>query len=665
MARMTKVLYQEGNFPKLNAADFVKLIENHDPNLQGFFDTLYNAMNPKGKNKRTQECLKQKIMLLCYQMAGLRNKQVSGAKTAVGLFFVKSGASAHCVNTAANMGLYDYHNLHGTCIPSVNSTSQISHMATILFNTTQAPPIPYYTDYHLAIHNPCGVDASILRNVCQEFMLTLAKSYNSEKSSWNWASDLVVVDETEIIERLTIHSYDSDISEKYQRKFNQTKLVDCIELDLKNTKNYIQAANTFLRLPETKEYLKMFVIPFPADFPGQLFIRRAVTKRLKMEAGTEPEPELESSIPKEIMHLVPFLGPLHVSLNTRESVMIIFHSFFDYMYKIVFNKKQKLAAKPKPWRINLLLYLAHEGRLLIKNCVLKRFAMSKDISYVTFLDLLDNLVPSTLDIYSNLFRSNYLEEYISTIFRLWTIMRRFQWHNYDKIMLAFLSDIHYWKKINHPIIHTLKTHLNTFDEYPVENYHSILRRHTNAKVSTGKSLRRDALFLDHCRHENLFVKSFEPTRDYPYTKKDLDNLVKLTAIFHLDFFDNLWKNPGRTELKKEGKKIKKDFYYFPGIKSQFSSKALPLGYHSKKWPSANKLCDRLECTDPSWIDGMVLNCGHGYHETCFRTLGLKCPHCFKYLSDSIDELSQSYNQRLQMDEDIKKWADCESENHES
>ena len=59
---------------------------------------------------------------------------------------------------------------------------------------------------------------------------------------------------------------------------------------------------------------------------------------------------------------------------------------------------------------------------------------------------------------------------------------------------------------------------------------------------------------------------------------------------------------------------------------------------------------------------MVLICEHRYHETCFRTLGLKCLYCFKYLSDSIDELSQSYNQRLQMDKDIKKWADSESEN---
>ncbi|CAB4425332.1 unnamed protein product [Rhizophagus irregularis] len=329
------------------------------------------------------------------------------------------------------------------------------------------------------------------------------------------------------------------------------------------------------------------------------------------------------------------------------------------MYKSVFGKVKKLAAKPKPWRINLLLYLAHEGWLLIKKYVMRKFGRSKDISYVTFLDLLDNLIPATLDIYAYLFRNNKFEEYVDTIFRLWTTMRRFHRHNYDKIMLAFLSDICYWKKIQHPIINTLETHLNVFDEYPVENFHSLLRRHTSAKVSTGKSLRRDALFIDHCRHENSFVKSFEPKRDYLYSKKDLDDLVKLTAIFHLDFFNNLWKSPNKAELKKEGKRAKKDYIYFPGIETRFSFGALPLGYHSKHQPAIDKLCDRLECTDLSWDNGQVLTCGHGYHETCFHTLGLHCPHCFNYLSDSIEELSQSYNHRLRMSEDIDSWTDSQ------
>jgi hypothetical protein len=56
-------------------------------------------------------------------------------------------------------------------------------------------------------------------------------------------------------------------------------------------------------------------------------------------------------------------------------------------------------------------------------------------------------------------------------------------------------------------------------------FYSSLYRHTNTKISTGKSLRQDALFLDHCHHEDSFVKSFEPKRDYPYSKKDLNDLL--------------------------------------------------------------------------------------------------------------------------------------------
>ena len=247
----------------------------------------------------------------------------------------------------------------------------------------------------------------------------------------------------------------------------------------------------------------------------------------------------ESSIPNEITHQIPFLGPLHVLLNIRESIFITFYSFFNSMYKSVFGKTKKLVAKSKLWRINLLLYLTYEGWLLVKKYVVKKFGISKDISYITFLDLLDNLIPASLEIYTYLFKKNKFEEYVDTIFRLWTVMQRFHRHNYDKIMLAFLSDISYWKAIQHPILDTLKMHLNIFDEYPVENFHNLLCRHTSTKVFTRKLLRRDALFIDHCRHENSFVKSFEPKCDYPYSKKDLDSLIKLSAIFHLEFFNNL------------------------------------------------------------------------------------------------------------------------------
>ncbi|CAH1768262.1 11979_t:CDS:2, partial [Entrophospora sp. SA101] len=113
----------------------------------------------------------------------------------------------------------DYHNLHSTRIPNVTSTSQVAHMATILFDTVSIPPIPYCNENNDPIHNPKGVDASIIKKALHdEYMILLAK----------------------------IHSYDIDIYEKYGCKFTQTKFVDFVELDLKNTKNYLQAVDSFI-----------------------------------------------------------------------------------------------------------------------------------------------------------------------------------------------------------------------------------------------------------------------------------------------------------------------------------------------------------------------------------------------------------------------------------
>lgn len=104
---MAHLLYQhqrKGNLPILNVSEFVNMIESQEPQLQGFFNTLFQAMNPAGKNNQTQQMLKQKIMIICYQMVALRNKQISGTKTAIALFLLESGASVVCINTLANMG---------------------------------------------------------------------------------------------------------------------------------------------------------------------------------------------------------------------------------------------------------------------------------------------------------------------------------------------------------------------------------------------------------------------------------------------------------------------------------------------------------------------------------------------------------------------------------
>ena len=56
------------------------MIETIDPELIGFFEMLYQSVNPVSKSSTTLYNLKKKVMILCYQMAGLRSKQVTSAK---------------------------------------------------------------------------------------------------------------------------------------------------------------------------------------------------------------------------------------------------------------------------------------------------------------------------------------------------------------------------------------------------------------------------------------------------------------------------------------------------------------------------------------------------------------------------------------------------------
>jgi hypothetical protein len=189
-------------------------------------------------------------------------------------------------------------------------------------------------------------------------------------------------------------------------------------------------------------------------------------------------------IPAGINSFVLILGPLHVSLNNREHVLIIYYTFFQKLFHSVFGKRKVLAKKPKPWRINLLLDLAYNGWCKIRDIIIIKFGQTcKDIEYRMVIDLLDNVIPATLDVYAILFRSGSFNEYIETIFRIWTFALRWKQHNYNKAPLAFLSDVFYWQDTNHPFAEAIKLFLVNFNDYFVENMHSKIRTHTHANSS--------------------------------------------------------------------------------------------------------------------------------------------------------------------------------------
>src|SRR5262249_28551948 len=150
---------------------------------------------------------------------------------------------------------------------------------------------------------------------------------------------------------------------------------------------------------------------------GQLFIRKAVTRRLLLGHN--------SGIPAWILSFMPLLGPVHISLNARESVVLVFHFFFEMMFRFVFGKNKPFPRKPKPWRITLLLYLAMEGWKKIKEAITEKFDFCRDPQYCMMVDLLDNLIPASWDVWAVYFRSGCWDAYESCVFRLWTMFFRF------------------------------------------------------------------------------------------------------------------------------------------------------------------------------------------------------------------------------------------------
>ncbi len=75
--------------------------------------------------------------------------------------------------------------------------------------------------------------------------------------------------------------------------------------------------------------------------------------------------------------MIPLSGPLHVSLNSRETCIKNFFPFFNGLY----------------------LYLAHSGWVEIRDEMLDIFQKSKNIGLRTIIELLDNLIPAVLDVY--------------------------------------------------------------------------------------------------------------------------------------------------------------------------------------------------------------------------------------------------------------------------
>ena len=110
-----------------------------------------------------------------------------------------------------------------------------------------------------------------------------------------------------------------------------------------------------------KDYLKRFVIVQPGDWFSQFYGRQIIYQYLKLEAQRRSQNDLQINVlASSTTSIIPTMGPLHISLNSREHIFITFKPFFEKIYSHLFLGC-KLAEKPKPWGINLIVEIVYGG----------------------------------------------------------------------------------------------------------------------------------------------------------------------------------------------------------------------------------------------------------------------------------------------------------------
>jgi hypothetical protein len=367
--------------------------------------------------------------------------------------------------------------------------------------------------------------------------------------------------------RLLLHDYQQTEIQK-MRCMDNTKLVDSLHLPLKSYDDLLKAFKHMLS-NGLDLYLSSFLAPFIGDWPTQFFMRQLVYNLATV------------SLPDICQNVVPLIGPLHISLNSRECVLKQFHPIFAELYSFLFGRKAKLAKTPQPWRVSLLLEVLYGGWTLVRESILSIFHHSKDIE---FLNLVDNYVPLVLSIYSIVFKCNDYELYCKSLLRCWVMFMVFHRRHYDKALLVILSAFMYWEKNNHPMYNVLRQALVAFDEYPVENFHSVLRGRTNA-TDDASQISLKAKEIDACKQElHSFKSMVVPPKKFNFSRKTINKLKVKAAEFLTEKFGVLHNNPGQAVLlprvRGQSKEISK--WQLPNLFGDkvVTNRVLPLGFTS-------------------------------------------------------------------------------------
>ena len=545
----------------------------------------------------------------------------------------------------------DYTNVHTHRRPKGIHTSTAASMCTIVVKAFKNLKAIERPSSIISLHDEQGVDIDSCKQViCSNNQLSLmANTYVSTMPEWMMTQ--FFQPESERM-RISVHEYCENPSVRTMRRMDNLHLVDFVELQLKSKENFKQAFDIALNT-NLKLYMQKYILIQPGDWPCQFYSRQLVyeqvTRYLQQNQAasnqldtTIPPMSSKSTIPIPPMaSVVPLIGPLHISLNSRERVLLSFHPFFKNVYQYLFSSS-KLPQNPKPWCISLLLEVVYGGWTLIRETTRNAYAMCKDLQYGTLLNLLDNYIPLVLSIYPVTFKSNKFGEYFNAVIRIWVMFSCLKRRHYNKATLVWIANITHWMRSFPEFYNVFQNWLIISDEYPVENTHSIIRAQTKHS-DTALLLTRKVKSMFQSKAKQMHFRSiFTPPKHFSFSHGQLKYLKLKCARFLADILAAVRNNPSHTSFHfSMNKKRKKITVIMPEVfgKKRMDDVILPLGFHGERPPDEDMHCDLPGCKEERGEWSILQGCWHSFHDKCLQNLS-HCPLCKKLLESKIDELGK-------------------------
>ena len=224
--------------------------------------------------------------------------------------------------------------------------------------------------------------------------------------------------------------------------------------------------------------------------------------------------------------------------------------------------------------------------------------------------------------------------------QIWVMYFTFKRRHYDKSPLVWLANVTYWKEIQHPLYAILQDNPHILVEYPVENFHSLLRARTN-EYDTPQRIQEKSRWIDRNKTElQNFSTWFVPPRRATLTQNKLRRLKIRTEDFLLSTLTDICKNAGAaTELPRLLRQPRRTTrWQLPQLFGDgfVNNELLPLGFQFDGYrpalsrlgfPNANvappvhpredRRCDFLQCLLPnSPLPVQLHSCGHSFHNVC-------------------------------------------------